>query len=106
MKSCEKTGFREACIWCVSSLYPILQGNILVWYDMKLSKISCCDLVAAARMWSFCMACRSAFVSATSSSFGENSVCAVYKLYLCCGIQPLVWMHALAHPNFGTKTGG
>lgn len=38
MKSCEKTGFREECIWCVESLYSLLRDIILVWFDVKLSK--------------------------------------------------------------------
>lgn len=38
MKSWEKTGFREESIWCVESLHSLLQDNILVWFEMKLSK--------------------------------------------------------------------
>lgn len=38
VKNCEKTGFREECIWGIESFYSLLWDHILVLFDMKLSK--------------------------------------------------------------------
>lgn len=38
VKSCEKIGFKEECIGWVESLCSLLWDNILVWFDIKLSK--------------------------------------------------------------------